>query len=97
MRVGSLVKYVSPEVYIDMITPDHDEIYTVRDICRCISPQRPMPHMGIRLEEIVNGIGINNREMAYVAAHFVEIQPPMDDMLKELLSYTPEKELEEQK
>ena len=90
MKVGSLVKYVKPEYYIDMITPQYEEIYTVREICMCQSAQRPIPHMGIKLEEITNNTAPNGYEMAYVADHFVEVQPPMDDMLKELLSYTPE-------
>lgn len=90
MKVGSLVKYINPDYYTNMVTPDREEIYTVRETCMCRSVQRPKPHMGIRLEEIFNQIDAFGIEFAYVANHFVEVQPPMDDMLKELLSYTPE-------
>jgi hypothetical protein len=90
MRVGSLVKYISDLFYINMHTPDRDEIYTVREVCPSISPQRPKIHLGIRLEEIVNEKAPDNIEYTYVAEHFVEVQPPMDDMLQELLSFTPE-------
>lgn len=86
MKVGSLVKYVSFLQYTDMITPDKTEIYTVRDVVMSISEQRPKPHLGIRLEEIVNSISYNGTEFTYVAEHFIEVQPPMDDVLKELFS-----------
>lgn len=86
MRVGSLVQYVSFLFYNEIITPDKSEIYTIRDVGMGISHQRPTPHLVIRLEEIINPIAPDGKEFAYVAEHFVEIQPPMDDVLKELLS-----------
>lgn len=89
MRVGSLVKYTSHLEYVDMITPDREEIYTVRDTSMAISVDRPKPHLGIRLEEIVNGF-VKGKELVYVAEHFTEVQPPMDEILQELLSFTPE-------
>lgn len=90
MRVGSLVKYTSPLEYVNMITPDRAEIYTVRDTCMCVSEQRLQQHLGIRLEEIVNPLDGRGVELVYVAEHFTEIQPPMDDILNELLTFTTE-------
>lgn len=77
MRVGSLVIYTNPEVYLDMITPDTDAIYTVRSVGRAISMQRPLPHKAIKLEEITNGIDENGKEFVYVADHFKEVQEPL--------------------
>jgi hypothetical protein len=94
MRVGSLVIFIGREAYTDMITPDPNEVYTVRDLNICVSRQNPNKHLGILLEEIVNGTPISvpesNFEIYYPAHHFIEVQPPMDDMLKELLK-EPEK------
>ena len=91
MQVGSLVVYISQFKYLDMITPDHSAIYTVRDILPCTSIQRPDAHDGIRLEEIINGnIALNGQlakgELAYIAEHFVEVQPPMAINFEEFLS-----------
>ena len=90
MKVGSLVVYVANLEYIDMITPDKTEIYTVREIILSQSIQNMVPHLGIKLEEIVNGtvvfmLGDTKTELTYVADHFKEIQPPMEINLEELL------------
>jgi len=100
MQVGSLVMYIHNDIYYDMITPDKNEIYTVRDILKCHNPQINKVIIGIRLEEIINDnvsciIGKTNGELAYVAEHFVEVQPPMDVEIAELLK-EPVKELEEE-
>ena len=86
MKVGSLVVYDTNEIYLDMITPQKNNPYTVRDVGLCASKQRPDPHKSIRLEEIVNGNDQIGRELYYRAEHFKEIQPPMD--LTELLEAT---------
>jgi hypothetical protein len=88
MKVGSLVQYVHNCYYVDMITPDRSEIYVVREVVIAISPERPIPHLGIRLDEIINNCDNNGREMCYVAEHFVELQPPIPEVLKELLNET---------
>ena len=90
MKVGSLVVYVANLEYIDMITPDKTEIYTVREIILSQSIQNMVPHLGIKLEEIVNGtvafmLGDRKTELAYIADHFKEVQPPMEINLEELL------------
>jgi len=90
MKVGSLVVYVANLRYIDMITPDPSEIYTVREIVLSQSIQNIVPHLGVKLEEIVNGTvaymrGDTKTELVYIADHFKEVQPPMEINLEELL------------
>lgn len=88
MKVDSLVQYVHNFDYYNMITPDRSEIYTVREILIAISPERPIPHLAIRLDEIINVCDNKGRELCYVAEHFVELQPPIPEVLKELLNET---------
>lgn len=82
--------YISDEVYYDMTTPDKNEIYTVRQMVRCHNPMTNTFKTGIKLEEIVNGdtsiiTGKTKNELAYLAEHFVEVQPPMTQEIEELL------------
>lgn len=91
MQPGSLVVYTHPYAYVDMITPDPTQIYTVRELINCLNAAIQIPHLGIYLEEITNGtvafmLGNVGKELAYQASHFKEVQPPMRVLIEEIIN-----------
>ncbi len=85
MRVGALVIWILGIDYIDVITPDPKEVYTVRSVGAGTSHETPEVHEIIRVEEIVNGICPKGKEYGYRASDWKEVQPPMDitELIKE--------------
>ena len=86
MQVGSLVIWIGKLPYTNVITPNHNEIYTVRQLCSAVSHENPKPHLGIYLDEIQNNTcPISRGEMCYVGSHFREIQSPHEVNVAELV------------
>lgn len=85
MEVGSLVELLPRKIVTvapnGVIFPQHNVIYTVRDI----EPPNNLSCQCILLEEIINPKAANGREYSFAIFCFRELQPPMEAEIKELL------------
>lgn len=95
MKIGSVVKCINQCKYVDYLeveTPKINSIYVVRGIYHPFIPNDK--YIGIYLEEIKNGLNALGVEPSFRIRDFVELLPPEECSLEELLEDTIEEVLD---